>query len=164
MSVPDQRLSLNTPAKIIAGIQILGSALGAVLVVTMFPGFSAGPITAFLFLLMLGIAIFTLVFGLMLVSGRRAGLTGSLIAHALQVPSIMISAGAYQMAFGIGLFVGVTNGELSINFSFGSQTVLLLLAELPDVLLAVNLYALFALHILLRIDRNPAPSVDDADI
>ena len=94
---------------------------------------------------MLGIAS-----GLLYWAGKTAGFYGSIAAHALQIPMIFTTALAYKMAFGISVFLKVIGPTKLVELNFGVSTILVVVPGQQSAVVAVNLYALFAMMYLIR--------------
>ena len=88
--------------------------------------------------------------GLLFWAGKSIGYFGSIVTHALQIPMIMTTAFAYKLAFGIGLFLKVIGPNELVSLNLGAPTILVVAPEPQGTIIAVNLYAIFALMYLVR--------------
>lgn len=146
-------MTLNRRSQIIVAIQIAGSAIAAITLLTIFPGFDAGGIAWLLYSIQFAIPLIGFVSGLLYWAGMTAGFYGSIAVHALQIPIIFTTALAYKLAFGIGVFLKITGPIKLVELKIGASTILVVMPEQKSAVVAVNLYALFALVYLIR-DRK----------
>ena len=148
-------MNLNRRSQVIVAIQITGSAYAAITLLTVIPGSDASWMTWFLYSILLTIPVFSFASGLMYWAGSTAGYYGSVIAHLFQLPMIFTTSLAYKMAFGIGVFLRIIDLTELAELTFGASTILLVTPLQQSTIVAVNLYALFALIYLIR-DRSKA--------
>jgi hypothetical protein len=88
--------------------------------------------------------------GLLYWAGKTAGFYGSVATHVLQIPMIFTTALAYKLAFGIGVFLKIIGPIKLVELKLGASTILVVVPEQQSAIVAVNLYALFALMYLIR--------------
>lgn len=146
-------MNLNRRSQVIVAIQIAGSAYAAITLLTVFPGLGADGITWLFYSILLAVSVFGFVSGLLYWAGKKAGYYGSIAAHALQIPMVITTALAYKLAFGFGVFLKIIGPIKLVELKFGASIVLIVLPEQQSAVVAVNLYALFALMYLVR-DRK----------
>ena len=152
-------MTLNRRSQIIIVIQIAGSAIAAITLLTIFPRFDAGGITWLLYSILFAMPLTGFVSGLLYWAGKTAGFYGSIAVHALQIPVIFTTALAYKLAFGIGVFLKIFGPIKLVELKFGASTILVVVPEQGSTVVAVNLYALFALLYLIK-DRKKAREQD----
>ena len=143
-------MTLNRRSKVIVAIQIVGSVYAIILLLVDFPGVDIEWITWLLYSVSLVVPGLGIVSGLLYWAGKTAGLYGSIAAHALQIPMIFTTALAYKMAFGISVFLKVIGPTKLVELNFGVSTILDVLPGQQSAIVAVNLYALFAMMYLIR--------------
>jgi hypothetical protein len=148
-------MNLNRRSQVIVAIQITGSAYAAITLLTTIPGSDVGRMTWFLYSILLTIPVFSFASGLLYWAGRTAGYYGSVAAHVLQLPMIFTTVLAYKLVFGIGVFLRIIDLAELVELTFGASTILLVAPQQQSTIVAINLYALFALMYLIR-DRNKA--------
>lgn len=148
-------MNLNTRSQVIVAIQIAGSAYAAITLLTILPGSNDDGITWMFHCILITVSVVGFVSGLMYWAGKIAGYYGSIVAHALQIPMIITSALSYKLALGIGIFLKVIGPTKLVDVQFGASAILATMAERQTAIVAVNLYALFALMYLVR-DRKTA--------
>lgn len=144
----------NRRTQVIVAIQIAGSAYAAITLLTISPGFDAGWIAWLLYIILLAVQGFVIASGLLYWAGKTAGYYGSIIAHALQIPMFFTTAFAYKLAFGIGVFVKIIGPIKLVEVKLGASTILVAVPGQQSAVVAVNLYALFALMYLMRDWKN----------
>ncbi len=143
-------MNLNTRQRVIVVIQIAGSAYGLIILLTAFPGFDSAGINLSIYSVLLAVSAFGFASGLLFWAGKSIGYFGSIVTHALQIPMIMTTAFAYKLAFGIGIFLKVIGPINLVNLNLGAPTILAVVPEPQGTIIAVNLYAMFALMYLVR--------------
>lgn len=149
-------MKLKVRSKIIAGIQVAGSAFALVTALVGTAAISDNPdveinaLALLAYLVVLALSIAALVFGILFWTGKRIGYLGSVAIHALQVPFFVTQAMTYKVAFGIGIFLNVIGPEKLVDLRFGGTAVVWLFSEPIPFVFSVNLYALFALMYLVR--------------
>jgi hypothetical protein len=143
-------MNLNKRQRVIVAIQIAGSAYGLIILLTSFPGFDSGGIKLSFYSVLLVVSAFGFASGLLFWAGKSIGYFGSIVTHALQIPMIMTTAFAYKLAFGIGVFLKVIGPIKLVSLNLGAPTILVVAPELQGTIIAVNLYAIFALMYLVR--------------
>jgi hypothetical protein len=143
-------MNLNTRQRVIVVIQIAGSAYGLIILLTAFPGFDSSGINLSIYSVLLAVSAFGFASGLLFWAGKSIGYFGSIVTHALQIPMIMTTAFAYKLAFGIGVFLKVIGPIKLVSLNLGAPTILVVAPESQGTIIAVNLYAIFALMYLVR--------------
>lgn len=143
-------MTLNKRSKVIVAIQIAGSVYATILLLVDFPGFDIGWITWLLYSISLAVPVFGIASGLVYWAGKTAGFYGSVAAHVLQIPMIFTTALAYKMAFGMSVFLRVIGPIKLVEINLGVSTILVVEPGQQSAVLAVNLYALFAMMYLIR--------------
>ena len=143
-------MTRNRISKVIIAIQIVGSVYAIILLFANFPGFDNGWIAGLLYSIPLPLPVLGIAAGLLYWTGKNSGFYGSIAAHAFQIPMIFTTALAYKIAFGISVFLKV-NGPINlVELNFGVSTTLVVLPGQQSTVVAVNLYALFAMMYLIR--------------
>jgi len=143
-------MTLNRRSKVIVAIQIAGSAYAAIIFLADFPGFDIGWTTWLLYSVTLAVPVFGIASGFLYWAGKTAGFYGSIAAHALQIPMIFTTVLAYKMAFGISVFLKIIGPTKLVELNFGVSTILVVVPGQQGAVVAVNLYALFAMMYLIR--------------
>jgi len=148
-------MHLNRRSQAIIAIQIGGSAIAVITLLTVFPSLNAGGVAWLLYSILFAIPVIGFVSGLLYWAGKAAGFYGSVATHALQIPVFLTTVLAYKLAFGIGVFLKIIGPIKLVELKLGASTILVVLPEQQGAVVAVNLYALFALMYLIR-DRKRA--------
>ena len=143
-------MALNRRSKVIVAIQIAGSVYATILLLADFSGFDIGWITWLLYSVSLAVPVLGITSGLLYWAGKTAGFYGSIAAHALQIPMIFSTVLAYKMAFGISVFLKVIGPTKLVELNFGASTILVVVPGQQSAVVAVNLYAIFAMMYLIR--------------
>ena len=143
-------MALNIRLRIIVAIQIAGSAYVAIKFLIASPGLGDGALVLLMYGSVLAISAFGLVSGLMIWAGKPFGYLGSVATHAIQIPMILTGPLAYQLSFGIGVFLNVLGPFNLVTVQFGGAAIFVLAPAQQGAALAINLYAVLALMYLIR--------------
>jgi hypothetical protein len=138
-------MTLNKRQRVIVGIQIAGSAYSLIIL-----GLDSGGINFWIYSFLLALSAFGLASGLLAWAGNDIGYFGSIVTHVLQIPMIVTTAFAYKLVFGIGVFLKIVGPMELVSLNVGAPTNLVVSPEQQGTIVAVNLYAIFALAYLIR--------------
>ncbi len=145
---------LNKRMRVIVAIQIAGAAYAVFTLLSAIPEFDISGITLLLYSILLAVSVLGVASGLFFWMGKTAGYYGSVVTHALQIPMMVTTAMAYKLAFGIGAFLKIIGPIKLVGLKLGASTILIVLPAQQGTIIAVNLYALFALVYLIRDSRK----------
>ena len=148
-------MTLNSRSKVIVAIQVAGSVYATILLLADPPEFDIEWITWLLYSVSLTVPVLGITSGLLYWAGKTAGFYGSIAAHALQIPMIFTTALAYKMTFGVSVFLKVIGPTKLVELNFGVSTILVVVPGQQSAVVAVNLYALFAMMYLIRDWEKP---------